>query len=151
MIKSWWHRQNRFCEYLDEHHAGWREGLELIPVEDLDDQVTNWRRTLKHLFAQGMKFRIENCQSFWFVHTQKSKWAGIEGEHTLTELCYVSLFGDTFSGHATEYFDPRRVDCIRYALQGRMNLGLTTKPSGIGVSVEEAIAETQLEKEKEAA
>jgi predicted RNA-binding protein with PUA-like domain len=141
-IKSWWYRVTKFCDYLDANHPEWREGLELVqPNVTREDDIEDWNRIRAHLFRLGMKFQLEGCQSYWFIKTQKSKWVGIDGEHTLTELCYVSLFGDTFAGHATEYFDPRRIEEIQNALTVRVAFDRTTKPSGIGVSVQEAITE----------
>lgn len=125
--------------YMNAFHPEWKKGFE-VPDSALVSDDTAWYYIRIQMFKAGMKFQIENSKSYWFIQTQEAE-RGEHGIRELTELCYVSLFGDTFTGHATEYFDPRAVGKVLLALITRVGLDWTTKVSCSGNTVEAAIAD----------
>jgi len=131
--------------YMNAFHPQWKEGFE-VPDPALVSGDAAWYYIRIQMFKVGMKFQIENSKSYWFIHTQAAD-RGEYGNRELTELCYVSLFGDTFTGHAMEYFDPRQVGKVMLALVIRTGLGWTTKASCRDNTVEAAIADQHEYKE----
>lgn len=137
---KWSDRVHAFYVFMGETMPDWLDGC-AVAVNDgtLASSIAQWNNVLCHMFDHGVKFQIANCRSYWFIKRQTSKWATIEGEHKLIELCYVSLFGDTFSGHATEYFPANGLDDVRMALYTRVRNDWHCKASDIGYSVKDAI------------
>ncbi|WDS62300.1 hypothetical protein [Pseudomonas phage D6] len=125
--------------YMNAFHPEWKEGF-AVPDSALVSDDTAWYYIRIQMFKVGMKFQVENSKSYWFIHTQEAD-RGEHGIRELTEFCYVSLFGDTFTGHATEYFDPRQVGKVMLALVIRERLGWTTRLSQGDNTVEAAIAD----------
>ena len=139
---AWSFHVERFCQQMNEENPTWLDGCELLEEDGtLAVNLINWSNVLHFMAEQGSQFLVDNCTSYWYMKRKTAKWATIPGEHSLIELCYVSSFGDMFAAHATEYFASRAVGEAKYALAIRCNQDLTTKCSGTGYSVEEAIAD----------
>lgn len=139
-IVNWRELAHVFVTAMNAEQPDWLDDCPVLLAGDPNEwEWMAWLIVLKCLVEKGFKLQVGNCKSYWFLKSQTSKWATIEGEHKLIELCFVSLFGDTFSGHATEYYPSSdALQAIR-ALRRRIVDDLTTKDSGFGWSVEEAI------------
>jgi hypothetical protein len=140
LLDTWREKVRELCAAISTEQPNWLDDCPVILNGDPAEwEWMSWLVVLKHLVECGLKLQVGNCKSYWFLKSQTSKWATIDGEHKLIELCFVSLFGDTFSGHATEYYPSSdALQAIR-ALRRRIVDDLTTKDSGFGWSVEEAI------------
>ncbi|MNC10289.1 hypothetical protein D3C87_970410 [compost metagenome] len=137
---DWHDKVLALCAAINAEKPQWLDGCPAgISADPTEWDLVSWHIVLIHLVNHGMKLQVGNCRSYWFIKNQTSKWACIDGEHKLIELCYVSLYGDTFSGHATEYYPSHDAANAIRALRRRMVDDLTTRDSGFGHSVEEAI------------
>lgn len=133
---NWRRKVTKFCAYLDEHHPGWSDGIDSTMPSEILGCTQYWHDLKSHLFKQGLKFHIGDTKTYWMIHQQAAD-RGEHGHHELIELSYVTLFGDTFTGHATEYFNPIRTDEVQTAFLVRHAYQRLTEPVAPDLNVVE--------------
>lgn len=131
LSSDWEVEYHALLAHMGSQHPEWCEGVKVVPNDgEFISSGVQYREYLKNVIRHGVKFEVDNTQSYWMIKLNDTESTGERSQYISLE--YVSQFGGVFTGHGIEYFPADASFTVFGALRCRAKRGMTTERSPFG-------------------